>query len=38
MTLNGVDTGPTGLYKIGQNSVFHAWPRTATAYRLGVGC
>lgn len=38
MTLNGVDAGPTGLYKIGQDGVFHAWPRAATAYRLGVGC
>jgi hypothetical protein len=38
MTLNGVDTGPTGLFKIGQDSVFRAWPRATTAYRLGVGC
>jgi hypothetical protein len=38
MTLDGVDSGPTGLFRRGQDSVFHAWPRTATAYRLGVGC
>jgi hypothetical protein len=38
MVLNGVDAGPTGLFKIGQNGVFRAWPRAATGYRLGVGC
>jgi hypothetical protein len=38
MTLNGVDVGATGSFKIGQAGTTRSWPRTATNYRLGLGC
>jgi hypothetical protein len=37
MTLNGVDSGPTGWYRI-ESSDFRRWPRQATTYKLGTGC
>jgi len=38
MTLNGVDTGPTGSFRIGQDGMLRAWPRLSRAYKLGWGC
>jgi hypothetical protein len=38
MTLNGVDVGATGSFKIGQAGTTRPWPRAATNYRLGWGC
>jgi len=38
MTLNGVDAGPTGYYRKAGSMAWRAWPRTATNYRLGLGC
>jgi hypothetical protein len=37
MTLNGVDAGDPGRFRIGQYATLRRWPRTATAYTLG-GC
>jgi hypothetical protein len=38
MTLDAVDMGPTGSFRKGASSAWRPWPRTATAYRLGLGC
>lgn len=38
MTLNGVDSGDPGRFRIGENGEIRSWPRVATAYRLGLGC
>jgi hypothetical protein len=38
MTLNGVDVGDTGSFKIGQAGTARPWPRAARNHRLGLGC
>jgi hypothetical protein len=38
MTLDGVDMGVTGTFRKGTNPAWRPWPRTATGYRLGLGC
>ena len=38
MTLDGVDMGLTGVFRKGTNPAWRPWPRTATGYRLGLGC
>jgi hypothetical protein len=38
MTLDGVDVGATGSFKIGQAGTTRPWPRTARTYKLGWGC
>jgi hypothetical protein len=37
MTLNALDVGPTGWYRI-QSPDFKRWPRQARTYKLGLGC
>jgi hypothetical protein len=37
LTLNGVDVGWTGRYRI-DSPDFRRWPREATSYKLGAGC
>jgi hypothetical protein len=38
MTLNAVDSGPTGQYRIGVSGDLHPWPRDARTRALGSGC
>lgn len=40
MTLDGVNTGPTGLYRIGEGGRLKPWPRSAwtRALPLGTSC
>jgi hypothetical protein len=38
MTLDAVNVGPTGSFKIGQSGTTRPWPRAARTYRLGLGC
>lgn len=38
MTLDAVDVGVTGIFRKGATSAWRPWPRTATSYRLGLGC
>jgi hypothetical protein len=38
MTLDAVDVGLPGSFRKGTNPAWRPWPRTATSYRLGLGC
>lgn len=38
MTLNGVDSGDPGQFRLGASGQLRPWPRAATRYQLGAGC
>jgi hypothetical protein len=38
MTLDGVDVGDPGRFRIGETTMLRPWPRTARTFRLGLGC
>jgi hypothetical protein len=38
MTLDGVDVGDPGKFRVGENGVLRPWPRSAWTRQLGAGC